>query len=328
MARTSQRPLPLTHHDILGLVRPFVARGFHVDLEASDRQTRRLAFKPKEIADGSPAVLDTLTLLARERHSTLTRTVTDPQGLSARIHAEGAEVPDLVAAVMAVSPHDLFGEVDAVRIAEHWAGSNISPTSASWRLSGAEALTGPVRINVNAESMVSGLVDISLTPIAELDPAPELPDDLLAVLGRAWRPIRKADGIWRSAIRIHRKRDGRDAEVRQKLQRTVAHLSQTFSHPPERFHIAHGAARRAVMIRRAIPLAVCVSVPILTLAAGWLFSSMGGAAHPLLLSIPELMLVAGMVVAWREVPVIELPPRPRPIPSQAWQPSPPSPSVS
>ena len=41
---------PMSHHEILGLVEPYTRRGRHVDLAASDRLERRLAFQPVEHA--------------------------------------------------------------------------------------------------------------------------------------------------------------------------------------------------------------------------------------------------------------------------------------
>ena len=49
---------PLTHHEIMSLVAPFARSGRHVDLAASDRPQRRLAFKLVEhaaVVDGLPA---------------------------------------------------------------------------------------------------------------------------------------------------------------------------------------------------------------------------------------------------------------------------------
>ena len=38
------KPIPLTHHEILGLVEAFSRSGRQVDLTASDRAARRLVF--------------------------------------------------------------------------------------------------------------------------------------------------------------------------------------------------------------------------------------------------------------------------------------------
>ena len=46
---------PLSHHEIMGLVAPFTHFGRSVDLAASDRLQRRLAFKPVEHAAGGAA---------------------------------------------------------------------------------------------------------------------------------------------------------------------------------------------------------------------------------------------------------------------------------
>jgi len=55
---------PLTHHEILALVAPFARRGRRVDLAASDRVARRIAFRPVEHAarEDVPAHRETLSL--------------------------------------------------------------------------------------------------------------------------------------------------------------------------------------------------------------------------------------------------------------------------
>ena len=52
---------PLTHHQIIGLVEPFSRRARHVDMAASNRQERRIVFKPIDHA-GPPLLRDTLEL--------------------------------------------------------------------------------------------------------------------------------------------------------------------------------------------------------------------------------------------------------------------------
>src|SRR3954453_22205961 len=48
MSRPSGKIQPFTHHEILGLIEPFVRSGRHVDLASSDRINRCLMFKPVE----------------------------------------------------------------------------------------------------------------------------------------------------------------------------------------------------------------------------------------------------------------------------------------
>ena len=93
MARPIQRLLPLTHHEILGLARPFVTQGLHVDLEATDRQTRQLAFKSREVGH-EPHIREALILDAAPRQPNLIRILTAATGLTASVRAVGPISPN------------------------------------------------------------------------------------------------------------------------------------------------------------------------------------------------------------------------------------------
>ena len=89
---------PLTHHDIIELILPFTRRGRHVDLNLSQRQDRRLAFKPVDHAGGNadlpdlPDLRETLQLEGLASGSwRLTRTLTAPCGLQASVQALGRQ---------------------------------------------------------------------------------------------------------------------------------------------------------------------------------------------------------------------------------------------
>ena len=85
---------PLTHHQILALVAPFSRSGRHVDLAASDRMARQVAFKP--VAHG--AITETPLLdNPSEGRFKLTRVLTVQGGLQARLTADGNEPADLLA---------------------------------------------------------------------------------------------------------------------------------------------------------------------------------------------------------------------------------------
>ena len=98
---------PLTHHQILALVAPFSRSGRHVDLAASDRMARRVAFKA--VAHG--AITETLLLdNPSEGRFKLTRVLTVQGGLQARLTAEGSEPAALLARVDASGSKTLFGQ--------------------------------------------------------------------------------------------------------------------------------------------------------------------------------------------------------------------------
>ena len=104
----------LTHHEILGLVEPFKQRGRHVDLAASDRVARKLAFKPVDHPPAAGAVDATLTreVLVLESYGTgtfkLTRTLSRADGLQATVTAQGQVPAEMLARVEAVAPERHF----------------------------------------------------------------------------------------------------------------------------------------------------------------------------------------------------------------------------
>src|SRR3954470_11345412 len=87
MSRRDTKTHPLTHHEILGLIEPFVRRGRHVDLAASDRINRRLMFKSVEHAseDDRFAVINETMQLENPQPDSyrLTRNLMLPSGLKA-----------------------------------------------------------------------------------------------------------------------------------------------------------------------------------------------------------------------------------------------------
>ena len=61
-------------------------------------------------------------------------------------------------------------------------------------------------------------------------------------------------------------------------------------------------------------LAIVASLPLLDI---YVLDS-GQAMHPGFLSLPPLLMVAAMLLTWRDTPRIELPPWPRPLAADAW----------
>lgn len=104
---------PLTHHEILSLVAPFVARGRHVDLSASDRLRRRVAFRPLVRAaqsPGAPVLREALRLdcFPRGRYR-LSRVLRDSTAdLEASLSVEGCDPGELLERIDAVEPHSQF----------------------------------------------------------------------------------------------------------------------------------------------------------------------------------------------------------------------------
>lgn len=102
---------PLTHHEILGLVEPFARRGRHVDLAATQRAERRLAFRAHDhpAAEGLPGLRESLVLEnPHEGSYRLTRTLHLAPSVQAVLWAEGEAPALLLQQVEAVPPQRQF----------------------------------------------------------------------------------------------------------------------------------------------------------------------------------------------------------------------------
>ena len=193
-------PIPLTHHEMIGLIAPFARTGRHVDLAASDRLLRRLVFQPVEHAaqvGGLPAVQDRLLL---EQPSTdgyrLTRTLTLPDGLRATLCGEGADAGMLLAAVQAVPPARQLQ-----RVAGHWVAFSHRVAPASGTLVLTQAATRLAGLDLQMQvSRVKGIA-AELTLAAPPEVEFTLPEDLLAVLGLPWSRLSQGG---RPVARQHR----------------------------------------------------------------------------------------------------------------------------
>jgi hypothetical protein len=101
---------PLTHHDILALAAPFVRRGRAVDLAASRREQRRVAFAPPPGVALPPGVADDRLELEVLPSGTLrlTRTLRHEAGVQAVLRAQGQDAPAMLAGVDAVPAAHAF----------------------------------------------------------------------------------------------------------------------------------------------------------------------------------------------------------------------------
>ncbi len=302
---------PLTHHEILALVAPFARQGWSVDMAASDRRARRLLFKPHEHAEAG--LTETLLLDEPERGGwRLARALMDAQGHRASLYAEGEDTADLLQRVLAVPPQRHYSR------------------GAGWAIAWSLRMTADGPIVVHAELRLDGLtVKMSASPVqripAELEliasegGITELPQDLLAVLGRPWSRLDRSQQGWRARLDLRGRGLARSADAEGQLQRTAVHLVQTFAEPPARFHDQRVAARWGVTLRRAVPLAVCLGVIAAALAVPLLNLSQDSVLRMLIFNAPPIML--GLFFALCEMPRVEIPPLPRRPTAPHWRPA-------
>jgi hypothetical protein len=308
---------PLTHHEIVELIAPLTRRGRHLDLAASDRSERRLLFKPieREHALGECWPLrETLRLEAGESAAyRLTRMLALPNGLTAHLHTEGMDPGELLERLESIPPRIQFQSGPGYRIAHSHrlerAGASLILTRAALEL---EDLSLLLEVPT-----VSGVpAEFELCTSAPDGPA--LPDDVLAVLGWDWGVLARSRGSRRGSLRLRRREPQRSREAERALERAARHLAQTLAEPPRRFHERQWRARWQVVLRRALPLLIGVGLIAGTAALPRLHLAPDSALRMLLFNAPPLLLI--LVFSLREMPRLEIPPRPRPARMASWRP--------
>lgn len=351
---------PLTHHEILAMVEPFTRRGRHVDLQASDRMERRLAFRERQhaVAGALPALREGLWLEnPRPGRFRLLRTLTAADGLQAELLAEGPDPTVLLDLVDAVPPDRQFRHGGGASTAYHHrvtvAQLADSPTpvpplalqQAEARLPGLvlRMRVSPVRgypaelelrradaappaghgavLSVAATASPASATRADAADAAAPAAMAPFPNDLLAVLGRPWGRLMALRGAWSSSVQLHPREPERSHDAETRLQLTVEHLMRTLAEPPARFHERHWRARWGVALRRTIPLSIGLAVAAVAL----LVRRQGPGAESVLALLANVAppLLLGLFFLQREMPRIELlrvPRRPR---GHAWLAAPP-----
>lgn len=309
---------PLTHHDILALVEPFARRGRHVDLAASQREERRLVFKPRA-DDASTSHAD-----LRERLQLdcldgglyrLSRTLTPAEGAPATLVAQGRDLATLLA------------DVEAVPAARHFAsgpGFTIARSYTLERTRGDGSATlemtqGVVHVaslvltlRVSAVRRVAG--DLTLEP-AQGD-KPTLPEDLLAVLGWNWArlvPIRQG---WTSKVRLRGSPAERTARAEAALDAAAVHLATTLAAPPLRYHERLSRQRWGVFFRRGIPTFTAIALVVAALLLPSFLPDLSMPVWVALYHVPTVIVAVSFMM--QELPRFEIPPWPRPLQAQGW----------
>jgi hypothetical protein len=321
---------PLTHHEILGLVEPFARRGRHVDLAATDRAQRRLRFRSVErqlvSASGTvgatghgtetPTLREELELesLAAGRFR-LSRRLVPPVGAAASLAAEGAVPADLLAQIDDVAPARGFVNGAGFRIAFCHRTLDGAPSPDGLVLAGAVLEVAGIRLTLAEPTPLGVRADVMIETFPGDDIC--LPDDLLAVLGRDWAPLMRVGEGWKCTMRLR----GREPERSRRAEATLAacarHLARTLAEPPRLFHERHATARWAVVLRRAMPVLVCLGLIGAAACVPYLHLSENSGLRMLIFNSPPLLMM--LFFCMREIPRIELPPLPRARAAAAWR---------
>lgn len=315
-------PPPLTHHEILRLAEPFSRAGRSVDMQATDRMARQLVFRPRAVmpSGAMPAVQEHAVLdAASADHLALRRDLVAVDGARSTLQAEGAPAATLLAWVDAVAPERQWQQAAGHRIA---LGHKLVPPP--------RGQTEPMLTLVSASATVAGLVmsmtvsrvknvpaELSLRPLSGQHAAPAtLPEDLLAVLGLDWSRLSRHSSGWRATLRLRGDGAARGLDAEAKFSRGIEHLAAVLAAAPAAFHAQFLRARWGVAVRRAVPLLVCVGLIAAAAAVPLLELGPGSVWRMLIFNAPPILLV--WLFAMREMPRIEIPPLPRPLPGNAW----------
>jgi hypothetical protein len=259
----------------------------------------------------------------------LTRTLALPDGLQSTLLVDGPDSAAVLAAMEAIEPQrQFFTEAGClVALDQHL----------TLRASGGTQDAAPRLTLSNATAQVAGLTlklrvpGVTGVPAeVELATAPgdtiELPDDLLAVLGWPWSRLQRARQGWTGVLRLSGKDEGvhgtRSADALLRLRATVAHLARTLAEPPAHFHQRLKRQRWGVTLRRAVPLLTGIGLLLGAAAVPKIDLAEDSVLRMLIFHAPPLLLVVFFCL--REMPRIEIPPRPRAPATAHWRESPPS----
>ena len=317
--------IPLSHHEILGLVGPFTRSGRALDLAASDRLVRRLDFKPQD--RGEPGSSEQLRLESIGRAGfVLTRTLNRPGCPPATLECEGLDTGTLLRWLDAVpaSVHWRSGQGwtlvlhHRLMAPQRGAAECTPPRLVLTRAQATLAAAGGLRVEATVSRVKN--VPVALDLHADGKHAPTLPEDLLAVLGLEWSRLSRYGSLWRATVRVKGDGEARSAGAERKLLQGMEHLAATLADAPGRFHQRFAAARWRVTARRAFPLVVCLGLIGSAAAVPWMGITRESVYQMLVFNAPPILMV--WLFSMRELPRIEIPPLPRRPADTDWAPGP------
>jgi hypothetical protein len=318
---------PLTHHDILGLIEPFTRRGRELDLAASDRIGRRLVFKAVSI-DGdatTSALTDTLCIdCLDDARFALERTITHSLAMPACLTIEGRGLDQLLANIDAIDAHSLFRFGPGYRLTKSCqltapnasrdgtkTTSDVPPTM---RLTRAQLLVGDLALAMKMPAVKGYAAELELTS----DGAIDLPDDLLAVLGRDWACLSRTRSGWRGTLEVPGNEPFRSQHAASQLESAGIHLALTLSQAPAQFHQRLKLARWRVAGRRSVPVLFLAGLMGAAMAVPRMGIAQDSALWMLIFNSPPLLLVFGLWL--REIPSFALPRPPKRLTAASWWP--------
>ena len=348
---------PLTHHDIIRRSAPLTRSGLKVNLSSCDRSNRYIEFEAQTEQDGLLTVIHALEV-DEDSKQLFSRVVIHGNGLVSVLSAVVQELSDAIPVfdqipvTRQITITDNYTIARSYRLApDHRAGRALAILQLRYVCAYVAGLqlrvdtsTGggmPADVWLLPQGTASAylrntLADGSDVPLdhraaqqlrgeamaAQTNRVlPKIPDDILAVLGVQWRPLRYQGDHWKGVLRGLSKQETRTARAETHINEALDHLYNTLAAAPDDYQTTHAKARWRVYFRRLKPLMLLIAI-LMLMPISWLFVSSGTIGiHPLALGLTPLLMVGVVVLTAREIPVMEIPPRPGDLPATAWHPA-------
>ncbi|MEO1574916.1 MAG: hypothetical protein AAFU65_08145, partial [Pseudomonadota bacterium] len=315
-AMANERP-PLSHHDILRLSAPFARRGLRADLAASDRAARRITFVPGEPDRAGEIDLTFDLYLLDPDPPVLIRRASHGGALQATASAQGMDISILLDHLDTLDPANQFRSPGEALVADSYDLTD----DGEHRLTACAAVVGGLLVELDARTVVGEPMTARVYSARHGVPV-RLPDDLFTLVDRRWRPLFEADEGYSTSLRPPVSEPARSQTARDVFAQTMDHMSRVLSRPPGDYHAQHGRRRWWVFGRRYVPIGLCVAiVGALPLIDRYLIDE-DTQLHPGFLSLPPVLMIAVMLLSWRDMPLFGFPPLPRRLADNAWPVSP------
>ncbi|MFK8082010.1 MAG: hypothetical protein AB8B97_17120 [Granulosicoccus sp.] len=347
---------PLTHHDIIRRAAPLTQKGLKVNLAGCDRTARYIEFEALAGEQAAVTVIHSLEV-DEDSKQLLSRVLIHESGLVSTLSAVVKDLPSAIEVFNQIPQsrqikihENHFSAYSHTLEPDHHNGKDLAILQLRFvcaHVAGVElridASTGgdmPADVRVLPIGRVSQYLSESLADgndipldhrcahairLKALDTPtrtsmPKLPDDILAILGPQWRPLRYQGDHWKGVLRQLGKRNKRTERAEKYVANALEHLCEVLNTSPESYQTDHGKARWQVYVRRLQPVMVFIGILSL-MPISWFFVSSGAMTiHPLALGLTPLLMVGVVVLTAREIPVMEIPPRPVMLSATAWNP--------
>lgn len=345
---------PLSHHDIIKISAPMTRAGFKVNLTRCDRKQHYIEF---EASTNSAEKSTTVYCLEsdEDQKSHLVRVVVHESGLVSTLRASYSDLEHTLKCLATIATSRQLIVNDNFIIANSFVLTSTKPvdeTEHALRLnftcaqvagmelradiSASGGMPADVRLlasGIASPNLREHLADETILPLdhrAALalrqqsmssvinDKLSNLPEDLLAILGSQWRPLRFQGDHWKTLLRQLGTGARRSELAEKHVVEAIQHLYETAKRGPAKYHTDFHKARWQVYFRRLQPLMMLFAM-LSIMPIAWLLVSTGTIGiNPLALSITPLLMVGAIVLTAREVPVMEIPPTPRALTNKPW----------